>query len=205
MDASEAVKLKNAVSENDHVQGPEDAAVTLVEYGDFECIDCGSAYPVIKELRHLLTTQLRFVYRHFPIVRNHPNALRAAEASEAANAQGKFWEMHDQLFEHQSSLEDHNLIRYAKHIRLDLAKFERDLNEHSFLKQIENEYQVSLFDEHITGTPTIYLNEVRYTGAIETESLLAGIKSADVGNRIEMPETGLGIKGLLLRLRHHSK
>jgi protein-disulfide isomerase len=205
MDDYQPVKLKNAVSESDHVQGPSDAAVTLVEYGDFECIDCGRAFPAIRALRRLLDSQLRFVYRHFPIAMNHPHAFRAAEAAEAANAQGKFWEMHDQLFEHQDALEDHHLTHYAKHIGLDVAQFERDLNEHSFLKIIENDYQRSLFDEHITGTPTIYVNELRYTGPTDSESLLISIKAADVDNRIEMPETATGIRGLLHRLRHHGQ
>ena len=91
----EVVSLKNAVTERDHFSGSFEAPVTLLEYGNFECLHCGSAYPAIKELRKLLGNQLRFVFRHFPTSRTHPHSLRAAEAAEAAGAQEKFWEMHD--------------------------------------------------------------------------------------------------------------
>lgn len=124
-------------------------------YGNFECIHCGRVYPVIKQLRKVLGDNLRFVFRHFPTVHTHPHSLRAAEAAEAAGAQGKFWQMHDELFSHQTALEDRNLSSYANRIGLDLERFTHDLMEHTFLKQIETDYQHSLFDEHVTGTPTI--------------------------------------------------
>ncbi len=116
MNTAEVVRLKNAVTERDHVAGPQSAPVTLVEYGNFECIHCGRAYPEIKKVRKLLGDNLRFVFRHFPTVRTHPHSLHAAEATEAAGAQERFWEMHDQLFTHQQALEDHDLSRYAGHI-----------------------------------------------------------------------------------------
>ena len=130
--ARELVKLKNSVTERDHISGAQDAPVTLLEYGNFECIHCGSAYPAIKEVKKVLGVNLRFVFRHFPIVQTHPHSLRAAEAAEAAGAQGKFWEMHDQLFAHQPALEDHNLSRYAKHIGLDVERFARDMAENMY-------------------------------------------------------------------------
>src|SRR5262245_32777393 len=151
--STEIVRLKNRVSDKDHVAGPETAAVTLVEYGNFECVDCGRTYPVIKRLRGLLGNNLRFVYRNFPNVRTHPNALRAAEAAEAAGAQGKFWEMHDEMFIHQTALADHDLRRYAKRIGLDVDRFTREMSEHVYRPAIEATYQQSIFDEHITGTP----------------------------------------------------
>src|SRR5712691_11782237 len=141
MSTPEIVRLKNPVTEQDHASGPETAPVTLLEYGNFECIHCGQVYPVIGRVRKLLGDNLRFVFRHFPTVRTHPHALRAAEAAEAANAQGKFWEMHDELFTHQQALEDRELSRYAARIGLDVARFDRDLAEHTFLKQIESDYQ----------------------------------------------------------------
>jgi protein-disulfide isomerase len=146
--------------------------VTLLEYGNFECIHCGHAYPIIKEVQKLLADDLRFVFRHFPTVQTHPHSLRAAEAAEAAGAQGKIWEMHDQLFTHQQALEDRDLSRYARRIGLDVDRFARDMSENSFLKQIEADFHRSLFDEHVTGTPTFYINEGRYTGATDVESLL---------------------------------
>src|SRR5260221_10057082 len=151
MSIAEAVKLKSPVTELDHTSGPATAPVTLVEYGNFECIHCGRAYPVIKQVRKLLGDDLRFVFRHFPTVQTHPHSLRAAEAAESAASQQKFWQMHDELFTHQSALEDRALSRYAKRIGLNLERFTNDMNEHSFLQRIEADYQRSLFDEHITG------------------------------------------------------
>ncbi len=202
MNSGAIIRLKNAVTDRDHVAGPQSAPVTLVEYGNFECIHCGRAYPIIKEVQKLLGDNLRFVFRNFPTVRTHPHSLRAAEAAEAASVQGKFWEMHDQLFIHQQSLEDHDLSRYASRIGLDGKRFERDMAENTFLKAIEAEYNRSLFDEHVTGTPTFYINEVGYTGSTDMESLLAAIKQADTEGRIQLPKSATGIRGKLGRLRH---
>src|SRR5690349_13301941 len=94
----DTVSLKNPVNDQDHVAGPASAVVTLLEYGNFECIHCGQTYPIIKQVRNILSADLRFVFRHFPTVKTHPHSVRAAEAAEAAGAQGKFWEMHDELF-----------------------------------------------------------------------------------------------------------
>jgi protein-disulfide isomerase len=199
MSSAEIVRLKNLVTEKDHSSGPETAPVTLLEYGNFECIHCGRAYPVIKQVRKLLGDNLRFVFRHFPTVHTHPHSLRAAEAAEAAAAQQKFWQMHDELFTHQTALEDHHLSRYAQRAGLNLERFNHDMTEHSFLQQIEAEYQRSLFDEHVTGTPTLYLNDVRYTGPTDLDSFLRAIKLSDTQDRIQLPETGL--RSLLSRLR----
>ena len=190
------------MTDRDHVLGPVTAPVTLVEYGDFECPHCGRTHPQIKKARELLGDSLRFVFRHFPMVQTHPHSLRAAEASEAAGAQGKFWEMYDQLFTHQEALGDRDLLQYAKRIGLDAARFSRDMEKNVFRQQIEADYDLSIFDEHVTGTPTLYLNEVRYNGSTNIESLLAAIKEADTEGRILLPEHRDGIRGLLLRLRH---
>jgi Protein-disulfide isomerase len=201
MSTSEVVKLKTPVTDEDHTSGPGTAPVTLLEYGNFECIYCGRAYPVIKQVRKLLGGNLRVVFRHFPTAQTHPHALRAAEAAEAAGAQGKFWEMHDELFTHQTSLEDRDLSRYARRIGIDLDRFTHDMTANTFLKQIEANYERSLFDEHVTGTPTIYLNEIRYTGAMDLESLLLAIKQADKEGRIKWPEKAGGLRNVLGWLR----
>jgi formate-nitrite transporter family protein len=201
MSTPEIVRLKNPVTEQDHASGPETAPVTLLEYGNFECIHCGRAYPVIKQVRELLGDSLRFVFRHFPTVQTHPHSLRAAEAAEAAATQQKFWQMHDELFTHQTALEDRHLSRYAQRIRLNVERFTRDMKENTFLEQIEAGYQRSLFDEHVTGTPTIYLNDIRYTGATDLEALLPAIKQADTEGRIQLPESVHGLRGVLSRLR----
>jgi protein-disulfide isomerase len=127
--------------------------------------------------------------------------LRAAEAAEAAASQQKFWQMHDELFSHQAALEDRDLSRYAKRIGLNLERFTSDMTRNSFLKEIEADYQRSLFDEHITGTPTIYLNEIRYTGATDLEGLLNAIKLSDTEDRIQLPTSPQGLRSMLSRLR----
>lgn len=201
MNNLEVVRLKNAVNERDHVSGPQKAPVTLLEYGNFECNHCGRAYPTIKEVQKLLGDNLRFVFRHFPTVQTHPHSLRAAESAEAAAAQGKFWEMHDELFMHQQALKDEDLSRYARRINLNTETFARDMAEHTFLKQIEADYDRSLFDEHVTGTPTFYINEVRYTGTTDVESLLAAIKQADTEGLILLPERAGRIRKVFGRWR----
>jgi formate-nitrite transporter family protein len=204
MSTPEVVRLKNPVTERDHTSGSTTAPVTLLEYGNFECIYCGAVYPIIKQVQKLLGDNLRFVFRHFPIVQTHPRSLRAAEAAEAAAAQQKFWQMHDELFSHQAALEDHDLSRYAKRIGLNLERFSHDMTEHSFLQQIEADYQRSVFDEHVTGTPTIYLNESRYTGATDLEGLLHAIRQADAEGKIQLLETHQSVRELLSRLLRRS-
>ena len=110
MTEAEETRLAVPVGARDHIRGRTDAPITLVEYGDYECPDCGSAGPVVRGLRRQLGDRLRFVFRNFPRVEIHPHAQRAAEAAEAAAAQGKFWEMHDLLFEHQQALDDEHLV-----------------------------------------------------------------------------------------------
>ena len=205
MSSTEVIRLKNSATEKDHSSGPATAPVTLLEYGDFECIYCGQVYPIIKQVQNLLGDNLRFVFRHFPTVQTLPHSLRAAEAAESAAAQQKFWQMHDELFTHQTALEDRNLSHYAKRIGLDLERFDHDMTEHSFLQQIDADYQRSLFDEHITGTPTLYLNGVRYTGATDVESLLHAIKLSDTEGRIQLPESLHGLRSVLSRLRGGSR
>ncbi len=122
-----AAELTLPVGDRDHLQGPPDAAVTLVEYGDYECPHCGRAYPIVKEVQKQMGRRLRFVYRNFPLRDSHPYAQHAAEAAEAAGAQGKFWEMHDRLFERQFALDDDALIEYAGDLGLDVARFRREL------------------------------------------------------------------------------
>jgi len=204
MSSAEIVRLKNSVTELDHTSGPETAPVTLLEYGNFGCIHCGRIYPIIKQVQNLLGDNLRFAFRHFPNIQIHPHSLRAAEAAEAA-AQQKFWQMHDELFTHQTALEDRDLFHYAKRIGLNSERFSHDMTEHSFIQQIDADYQRSLFDEHITGTPTLYLNEVRYTGATDFESLLHAIKLSDTEGRIQLPESPHGLRGVLSVLHRPAK
>lgn len=198
------ITLKNEITDRDHVAGSASAPVTLLEYGNFECIDCGRIFPILKQVRTILGDNLRFAYRNFPTTRTHPNAMRAAEAAEAAAAQGKFWEMHDELFSHQTALEDIHLVRYAQRINLDIDRFSRDLSEHTFLKQIESDYERSVLDDHITGTPTLYINSVRYTGNTDVESMVQAIMNADPLGRIQLPANVSRFRGLLNRFHRHA-
>jgi protein-disulfide isomerase len=199
--SEEIVRLKCPVTDQDHIAGPASAAITLVEYGNFECIQCGSAYRSLKQIRNVLADELRLVFRNFPMVQTHPRSLRAAEAAEAAAAQGKFWQMHDELFTHQNALEDRDLIRYAKRVGLDIERFTRALAENVFLPKIESANERSLFNEHVTGTPTIYLNEIRYTGATDVQSLLKAIKESDPEGQIQLPERAGQIRQFVRKLR----
>jgi protein-disulfide isomerase len=121
------VSLTIPVAKDDHIQGPASAPVTLVEYGDYECPYCGAAYPIVKAITRHFGSKLRFVFRNMPLTEMHPHAELAAEAAEAAAAQGKFWEMHDALYEHQSELGPDLVRTLAQRFHLDLARFEDDL------------------------------------------------------------------------------
>ena len=125
MRTSWQAKLTLPVGERDHIQGPATAQITLVEYGDYECPYCGQAYPIVKELQKRLGKRLRFVFRNFPLSTMHPHAEHAAEAAEAAGAHGKFWEMHDALYENQEALDDVRLVEYAAAVGLDPARVHR--------------------------------------------------------------------------------
>jgi protein-disulfide isomerase len=169
-------RLTPPVSERDHVIGPPLAAVTLVEYGDYECPYCGAAHPIVKEVRRRLGNGLRFVFRHFPLTRVHPHAERAAEAAEAAGAQGaaKFWRMHDQLFEHQDALEDQHLVMYASEIGLDLELFTRDLRSGVHLPRVREDF-LSGVRSGVNGTPTFFINGRRHDGGFDLQSLLGAV------------------------------
>lgn len=160
--------------ERDHVLGPADATVTLVEYGDFECPFCARSYPAVQTIRRQLADQLRFVFRHFPRP-EHPHARHAAEAAEAASAQGHFWEMHDALFEHQTALEDRDLVSYAAAISIDVAHFEHDLTEHLYLERVHADLE-SAVQSGAHGTPTFFINGVKHEGAATYEDLMGAIQ-----------------------------
>ena len=171
----ETARLTLPVGQRDHAQGPEVAAVTLVEYGDYECPHCGRAYPIVKRVQQRLGDRLRFVFRNFPLTGLHPHAQRAAEAAEAAAAQGRFWEMHDCLYEHQEALDDDSLERYALSLGLDLARFSRELDGQAHAPRVREDF-MSGVRSGVNGTPTFYLNGMRYDGAWDLETLVAAIE-----------------------------
>ena len=147
----------------DHIRGPLDAPVTLVEYGDFECPHCGRAAPVVKELLEEFDDRLRLVFRHLPLPDVHPNAALAAEAAEAAHAQGAFWPMHDLLFSRQHALAYGDLVRYAAELGLDVAQFEDDLRSGRHAPRVAQDVN-SAEEAGVAGTPTFFVNEVLFRG-----------------------------------------
>jgi protein-disulfide isomerase len=159
----------------DHIRGPRKAALTLVEYGDFECPHCGQAYPVVEDVRRRLGDQMRFVYRHFPLVNAHPHAEAAAEAAEAAGAQHHFWEMHDLLFEHQDMLEDRDLLAYAHAIPLDVARFVAELGRGIHAPRVHEDFLGGV-RSGVNGTPTFFINGARYDGPRDVESMVAALE-----------------------------
>ncbi len=175
MDRPTQSELAVPVGPSDHVRGSQEAPVTLVEYGDFECPYCGKEYPILKELMQRAGNEIRFVFRNFPLD-EHPHAEIAAEAAEAAGAQGKFWDMHDMLFEHQDALEPHDLMQYARDLGLDVERFRRELHGATWAKKVQQEEQ-SGDASGVPGTPTFFLNGRMYEGGYDLESLLSAVRS----------------------------
>ena len=165
------------VGERDHVQGDSSASVTLVEYGDYECPHCGRAYPIIKQVQKRLGPKLRFVFRNFPLNQAHPNAELAAESAEAAGAQGKFWEMHDALYEHQDRLGERLVLELAKKAGLDTEKFLADLSERKFQARVKEDF-MSGVRSGVNGTPGLFINGVRYEQSWDEESLVSALTRA---------------------------
>jgi protein-disulfide isomerase len=169
-------RLAAEVTERDHALGPASARVTLVEYGDYECPDCGNAYPIIKRLIKEMP-DLRFVFRNFPLSNVHPHASVAAQAAEAAAAQGRFWEMHDQLYEHQKELADLEMSRFALRLGLEIYRFEADLASERFARRVREDYESGIASG-VAGTPTFFVNGVRFVGEKDEVTLREAIRSA---------------------------
>ena len=169
-------KLKLAVNSADHHEGNVNAATTLVEYGDFECPYCGRAYPLVKRLLKERVNELHFVFRNFPLREIHPHAHMSAIAAEAAGKQGKFWEMHDMIFENQNKLNTNYLLSLAKDIGLDLAQFDKDSKSKEILNKIETDFESGI-RSGVNGTPTFFLNGYPLLTYDETyESLLDAVR-----------------------------
>jgi protein-disulfide isomerase len=174
MSEAEVVRLAVPVDERDHVRGPANALVTVVIYGDYECPDCEKTHRAIQKTTRELQDRVRLVIRHFPLVKVHPHALRAAEAAEAAAAQGKFWEMNRLLYCYPDKLEDKNLQRYAKEIGLDVERFNRELVGGIYADQILKDLYFSV-THGITGAPTTFINDVMY--AMRPTDLVSQVKA----------------------------
>jgi protein-disulfide isomerase len=173
----EAALTLPVADDRDHIQGAPDAAVTLVEYGDYECPYCGAAYPIVKEVQEAMGDGLRFVFRNFPISTAHPHAEQAAEAAEAAAAQGRFWPMHDLLYENQQRLEAEDLLAYAGQLGLDAARFESEFEGHVHAARVHEDF-MSGVRSGVNGTPTFYVNGVRHDDSYDFETLLGALQQA---------------------------
>jgi protein-disulfide isomerase len=159
----QSAQLTVPVTERDHSLGPSNAPVTLLEYGDFECPHCGRAHPIVQGIRRYMGEQMRFVYRHFPLVEAHPHAEDAAEAAEAAGAQGRFWEMYDILFRNQHALEDEDLVLYAARIGVDAQRVARELAAGTYARKVRDDFRGGI-RSGVNGTPTFFINGYRFDG-----------------------------------------
>jgi protein-disulfide isomerase len=167
-------KLGLPVAQRDHIQGRADAPIALVEYGDYECPYCGEAYPIIKAIQEGLGDRLCFAFRNFPLVNSHPHAQHAAEAAEAAGAQGKFWAMHDLLFENQGALEDDDLAQYGATLGLDARRLIAEVLAGAHSARVREDFR-SGARGGVNGTPTFFVNGVRYDGTPSVDGLMAAL------------------------------
>ena len=172
-----APRLTVPVSERDHLQGSPTASVTLLEYGDYQCPYCGAAHPNVKEVQRLMGDDLLFAFRNFPLTQVHRYAGIAAEAAEAAAAQGRFWEMHDELFEHQDHLSPPDLLGHAEALGLDVDRFAAELESHVHEPRVREDF-MSGIRSGVNGTPTFFINNVRHNGGYDLPSLLEAVRSA---------------------------
>jgi protein-disulfide isomerase len=174
--------LKTAVTPEDHVQGPENAAATLVEYGDYECPHCGHAYGIVKRVQKHFGKGLRFVFRNFPLSEMHPHAESAAETAEFAGAHGKFWEMHDGLFENQERLGGPLYLELAQELGLSPAELRKALEEAKYKDRVRADFSSGV-RSGVNGTPTFFINGKRHDGPFDYESLVLAIEEASGGSR----------------------
>ncbi|MEA2723351.1 MAG: hypothetical protein QOH59_1122 [Gemmatimonadales bacterium] len=176
-------RLTPPVDQRDHILGPPDAPVTLVEYGDYECPYCGMAYPIVESVRRRMGDNMRFVFRHFPLTQIHPHAQHAAEMAEAAGDRGKFWPMHSMLYQNQDALDDRHLILYASQLGIPPEWAVTALQTHAFAPRVR-EHFLSGVRSGVNGTPTFFINGVRHDAGWDERSLFTAVQNAAlVGSR----------------------
>jgi protein-disulfide isomerase len=169
--------LASRVTPVDHCLGREDAPVTLVQYGDYECSFCAAAQPILRDVRRRLGDALRFVFRHFPLPQVHPHAVHAAESAEAAADQDAFWLMHDTLYRNQRSLRDADLLSYAAELGLDTRRVAKDLVHASKEQRVHRDVSSGI-RSGVRSTPAFFINTVRHDGPWDTGSLLIALERA---------------------------
>jgi protein-disulfide isomerase len=161
--------------QRDHIRGPVDAPLTLLEYGDYECPYCGSAHQIVNAIRARMRGRVCFAFRHFPLRTMHPHAQLAAEAAEAAGHQGKFWPMHDMLFENQQRLAAPYLLAYASALGLDLEAFGSELANRVHAPKVQDDLMTGVRSD-VKGTPSFYINGMRHDGAWDLATLMAALQ-----------------------------
>jgi protein-disulfide isomerase len=169
--------LRVPVTSTDHSQGPENAETILVEYGDYECPYCGRAYPIVKQVQKHFGKRLRFVFRNFPLGEMHPHAQAAAETAEFAAAHGKFWEMHDALYENQQSFSEQFFLGLAQELELPATALRQALEAGEFRERVRNDFGGGI-RSGVNGTPTFFINGRRHDGPPDFESLVFAIDHA---------------------------
>jgi len=174
---SRHIDLAIPVTAIDHAQGAEHSPVSVVEYGDFECPICKQAAPAVKLVLERFAARIRFVFRHFPIESAHPHAMHAAQAAEAAGGQGKFWQMHDLLFENQRHLKMANLREYAQRLELDMPRFIAEMDDEIYLQRVR-EHMAGGTRSHVRGTPTFFINGVIHDVSFGMHALMEGVEAA---------------------------
>jgi protein-disulfide isomerase len=160
----------------DHTLGPINAPVELVEYGDFQCPSCVKAYPILKRAQKAMNGLMRFGYRNFPMTQQHPDALGAAKAAEAAGMQGRFWQMHDLLYENQEYLDHESLLQYAVELRMDVNRFARDFRGQRVEKKVLWDFETGV-RSGVNGTPIFFINGIRYDGDWSYYSLMQTLQA----------------------------
>ena len=167
------MSLKPAVSNTDHAQGNLNADLVIVEYGDYQCPYCGAAYPVLKELMRQFGSQIKFVFRNFPLSEMHEYARAAALAAEAVALQNKFWEMHDAIYENQQNLNEHLLLELAEELKLDIPQFKSDLKSSELKAKVDEDFESGVVSG-VNGTPSFYVNGKKFEGGAEDLFQLVG-------------------------------
>ncbi|MBC7974691.1 MAG: DsbA family protein [Myxococcales bacterium] len=175
--AEHGAQLTIPVHERDHASGPITAPLVLVEYGDYDCSHCGDVYPVIRTLRARFGAALTFVYRNFPLTSIHVHAQRAAETAEWAALAGRFWEMHDDLYEHQSRLDDRGLLAAALRLGLDPRALQQAWDDYAMIPRVKEDFLGGI-KSGVTGTPKFFVNGVRHDGVASLEGLTAALEAA---------------------------
>jgi protein-disulfide isomerase len=173
---TKSMPLRPPVTEKDHIDGNLNAIIELLEYGDYQCPHCGKAYFIVKQMQEKLGDKLKFVFRNFPLAKIHPEATIAAISTEAAALQGKYWQMHDIVFENQDSLEPESLFEYARELGMNMEKFGKDITDPALAEKVESDFESGI-RSGVNATPTFYINGEKYNDGWESDRMLVYIKA----------------------------